>query len=437
MPAPRIQELLGEHPAAAVVDFTPRTGNASVGTELLERGRNGRALDLMETAGVICLGDQAHLRGRNESWSRDLVFHVPARYAETLGGVSLRLSALLGFVMGDRVIVRLEAGDELSAPAPTRLSRVRRPGDGSDCACLLSGGLDSLAGAILLLEEGRRPLFVSHVTGNAITRRSQEHVAAALDARYGPQRYLPVAMFPTGRSEATYPFPDGDRRETSRRARSLFPLTVAACACAAGAGTEVYIPENGVLAAQLPLTRARIGSFTTRTTHPRWLAGLEVILGEVLEHEIAIRNPLSELTKGEVVRDVLLRHLPESAARGTVSCWAAGRGPVACGGCVPCLLRRLAFEHADMAPEATQLDPLALPDSVRGTDAFRNLASILTLVRDFLLLPDDRLFARYPEVAYLGEDAHRTLATVRRFALETERICLDRFGAAARLLGVA
>ena len=32
-----------------------------------------------------------------------------------------------------------------------------------DCICLLSGGMDSLVGAIDLYEEGRNPLFVSQI----------------------------------------------------------------------------------------------------------------------------------------------------------------------------------------------------------------------------------------------------------------------------------
>lgn len=436
--AQRVQCLLaGATGGAVAVDFDERAGNARIGLRAMEdalRVRLGaHALDLVESAGTVVLGDLAHPRGRNEAWSRRLRFHLPARDPEALEAVVPALSELLAFVLGDEVAICIEASTK-------RAPRWHRGPAGEslevDCACLLSGGIDSLAGAVLLLEAGRQPVFVTHRSENPAIAASQRHVQALLNRRYGPQPHLVVPLAPSRRRQAAYPYPPEQQREPSRRSRSLFPLAVAAAACAALGQSEIHVPENGVMAAQLPLTRARVSSFTTRTTHPRWLRGLAEVFSKTLGRRVDLVNPIAGQTKAELVRDVVVPRLGADAIGGTVSCWSAGRGPLQCGGCLPCLLRRFALETAGVRPEAAQLRPLEEPESLRGTDAFTNLAALLSLVRDFHEEPESRLLTRYPEVTALGADRETTIAALRRFAGEVSECVRARYPVAARWLGV-
>ena len=59
--------------------------------------------------------------------------------------------------------------------------------------------------------------------------------------------------------------------EQSQRSRSfLFASTAALVAMAIGF-EDVYVNENGIMAVHVPLTAARLGSFSTRTATPRVL----------------------------------------------------------------------------------------------------------------------------------------------------------------------
>lgn len=424
---------LVERDAATVVDFAPETGNCRLDLGDLGFGGPLGALheDVVTLAAGIVMGDVAVPRGRNGTWERSIVYHAAVRCEQEAREQALGLASLLGFLMGDSVTIALEEwrGPEITPGRTRALPKV-------DCVCLLSGGIDSLAGACTLLEAGRRPLLVTHLSGNPTVQRSQRAVRAHIDRVYGRRTYVGLPLHVREGARTRHGFTSEVLREVSRRSRSLFPLTAAAVAAARVGCAEVFIPENGILAAQLPLTRARIGSQTTRTTHPRWLSGLGALLTEWLGTPIAIRNPLIAQTKAELVRDVLLPHLGEAAVRETVSCWLAGRRTVPCGACVPCILRRLAFETSDLAPEATVEDPLTEAFERSGGGGWRNLVAILGTVRDFAVLPEERLRIRYPEVAYSGELAGTVLGTLGRFAEEVREVAERRYPRLTRLLGL-
>jgi hypothetical protein len=90
-----------------------------------------------------------------DAWTREIVLHLPATGAWV--GLASRLARLLNFLTGDEWTLksreaRVDLGQADLWPHPWQPQAV----------ALFSGGLDSLAGAIDLLEEGRRVLLVSH-----------------------------------------------------------------------------------------------------------------------------------------------------------------------------------------------------------------------------------------------------------------------------------
>ena len=94
--------------------------------------------------------------------------------------------------------------------------------------------------------------------------------------------------------------------ERSQRARSLafFGLGVLAGTSLSNydgsTPVEMIVPENGYISLNVPLTPLRLGSLSTRTTHPIYLAKLQAIL-DVAGLKIRLRNPYQLKTKGEML----------------------------------------------------------------------------------------------------------------------------------------
>ena len=148
------------------------------------------------------------------------------------------------------------------------------------------------------------------------------------------------------------PLPES--REPSQRSRSLLFLA-AGLTVAAGYGPDVplYIPENGFIGINVPLTGARKGSLSTRTTHPHFIQLLSDYIGR-LGISNPIVNPFRLLTKGEILATCQDQPTFQRLADKTLSCahpetarWARGT-QTNCGYCFPCLIRRASMHHVGL-----------------------------------------------------------------------------------------
>jgi hypothetical protein len=118
-------------------------------------------------------------------------------------------------------------------------------------------------------------------------------------------------------------------------------------AAAWGEDLPITLAENGWVSLNPPLTLNRLGSLSTRTTHPYFLGQLISLWREAGINQ-PLLNPYRNLTKGQVLSQCRNRGLLERLFPRTVSCarpvasrWR-GQGGGACGYCYPCLLRRAA-----------------------------------------------------------------------------------------------
>jgi 7-cyano-7-deazaguanine synthase in queuosine biosynthesis len=240
---------------------------------------------------------------------------------------------------------------------------------------LLSGGLDSLIGAIDLSSSGRKPIAVSNVV-----RGDGANQVAFARAIGGGLRHLPL------NHNDTPPW----RKEESQRARSLIFLAFGVLAATAlrayhdGAEVPFYVCENGFIAINPPLTGTRLGSLSTRTAHPEFLNRIREILGAA-GLRVRLTNPYEHMTKGEMMRGCANQALLKSLAAQSVSC---GRYRVFnyqhCGRCIPCHVRRAAFLAWDPALDTTsyKFDPLGKRDGDHAYfDDVRSLAMAISEVR--------------------------------------------------------
>ena len=264
-----------------------------------------------------------------DGWTRMIDLTIFLSEPEKWVLVKAKIEKMLRFLTGDFWTLTFQFAKE-PAVQPAYETRQRE----HDCICLLSGGMDSLVGAIDLLSEKRNPLFVSQIIrGDA--KRQQDFAN-----RFGKQNHCQWSI---GRLRG---------REGSTRARSIaffaFALLASFAISRSGESAEIVVPENGFISLNVPLDANRIGSLSTKTTHPVYMALLQEIW-DAIGIKAKLILPYMYKTKGEVLKECSNRKLIEELIFVTNSCGKYQRhGLRHCGVCVPCLVRRAAFLEAGL-----------------------------------------------------------------------------------------
>jgi hypothetical protein len=278
-----------------------------------------------------------------DGWTREMRLIVPVSDPDRWQAAAPIFVRLLNFLTGDRWSLGFRARPRRFARvAPTPPARLLSPA--FDDLALFSGGLDSLIGAIDALEAGRTPLLVSHA-GEGATSDAQATIFDALKAHYRGKAFDRLRLwmaFPDG-------FVQGSAGENTTRGRSFLFFALGVFAGTGLDGTfTLKVPENGLIAVNVPLDPLRLGALSTRTTHPFYIARWNDALA-ALGISGRIENPYWDRTKGEMAEECanpkLLRELTPSSlscASPTKGRWQ-GLGTQHCGYCLPCLIRRAAL----------------------------------------------------------------------------------------------
>lgn len=331
---------------------------------------SARAWDFLSISLAVIAADESCTRALSaDGWTRQIELSIAVVDPNFWSSVADELQRALSFVTGD--IWRLNFIEGGYLPKPPKVAANRK----EDVICLLSGGMDSLIGAIDLMSHGHKPLLVSQVAKG--DKFDQQRFA---------KRIAPSRLHLQVNHNASPPCPS----ERSQRGRSLvfFGLGVLAATClesyGSGEKTELIVPENGFISLNVPLTPLRLGSLSTRTTHPFYLASLQSILDKA-GLNIRIRNPYQFKTKGEMLEECQDQTLLESLIGGSTSCGRYARsGFKQCGRCVPCLVRRSAF-HKWLGSDLTagyKFDALGTPDKKhRDFDDVRSVAFAIHTVK--------------------------------------------------------
>lgn len=313
------------------------------------------ALDLYRISVAAYCADLRVLRRRDgyDDWTRQIVLHVPVADLTLWSSQVQTLSRLLSFLSGDRWRIELRER-EVSAPKRPRRARnkgkkpVEQPGP-FHAVCLFSGGLDSFVGGADALAEGRNLLLVSHVPEGLARWLSpaQLSLVAGLAEANRDRRieHLRVTLNPPRPTEHA-------GKENTQRARSILFLGLGTLAAAAiGDSTPLIVPENGFISLNVPLTPGRIGSFSTRTTHPNTVSLYRRLL-RGLAIRVPIELPYMFQTKGEMLGGAKDPEVVRRLASRSVSCASPNPRSSAredhCGYCVPCIIRRAAMSAAGL-----------------------------------------------------------------------------------------
>lgn len=333
-------------PTVRKIDLRPNDGNVTVDFQI-----DGRALsfamepvvrDLVDLAAMIYIADELSERSATvDRWSRRFDLLIPVGAPALWRKNERQLQNLLRFLSGDEF--RFEFTATRIVPR-LRNHRAVLP-EGVDTVCLFSGGADSFIGAHELLQQGKRVLLVGH-QADGITASTQDDVMRFLKRRFGDRVAFVQAR--VARSlRATPEFSLGKKVETTHRPRSFLFLALAIAVASAAEVDEIVIPENGLIALNPPLNIARVGTLSTRTAHPRFVAEIASWAHKMGAFEGRLWNPFMYLSKTDVIRR-FGRPL-RTVLRQTLSCSHLGRNRWTkfpgyhCGYCIPCLYRRVSF----------------------------------------------------------------------------------------------
>jgi hypothetical protein len=321
------------------------------------------AQDLLNAAMAAYTADVRVAREESfDGWTRDFELHLAVQDLGGWGKGATTLEMALSFLTGDRWKINVRQAPESYESPQGKRPRVVRSLK-TKTVCLFSGGLDSFIGAVDQVEgTGQVALVGHHSAGGGATSKSQSDALAALR---------------TGYDEDTTPFlqfwvtpPKGEERvsEITTRGRSIMFIGLGIFV-ASGLGAErLIIPENGLISLNVPLTNARLGSFSTRTTHPYLIALMRELL-QTLGISVGIELPYRFKTKGELIGECANLQVAATGLSATMSCSHPGanrflmRDPnMHCGYCLPCVIRRAAISASGIPdPTTYAFDDLGQP----------------------------------------------------------------------------
>ncbi|MEE6185094.1 Qat anti-phage system QueC-like protein QatC [Bacillus pretiosus] len=315
-----------------------------------------------------------------DNWSRNIKLNIPVLEKAKWEGSKRLVEEMLTFLSGD--IWELEFRERGFTEGESKL-KAKLEGKQSntidvETICMFSGGLDSFIGAIDILEEcsGSNVIFISHYGGGKGVKEYQDILRHKLVSKYN----IAADNFMNFYASAKKGIED-----TTRTRSFMFFSHAIAIATSMNQPIKLIIPENGLIALNIPLTNSRLGSSSTRTTHPYYLKTFQELLKN-FNINVEIFNPYRFKTKGEMMNSSKNKEFLMENISNSMSCSHPDQGrmlgesePCHCGTCLPCVIRRAAIKKANIADSTNYRDS----DFTGGATAKINFSSYLLGVRKF------------------------------------------------------
>lgn len=301
------------------------------------------AIDLLYISIFVFVMDRKVLRSKQpDNWSRRFELNIPVSDIGFWDNQKDLLREMISFLSGDNWAFSFREKELTDEKKFYKSNKYKKAvAKTYDKVCMLSGGLDSYIGAIDLLEEGKnKVLFVSHYGGGKGTKEYQDMVFESLKKEYSLDEKDYLQFYATCKN---------GQEDTTRTRSFMFFAHAIALASAFNTDTKIYIQENGFISLNIPLSGARFGSSSTRTTHPYYMKMLKCLI-ENMGLKITIINPYQLKTKGEMISECKNQKLLKAHYTDTMSCshpdvgrYSKESEPMHCGSCIPCIIRRAAI----------------------------------------------------------------------------------------------
>ncbi len=277
-----------------------------------------------------------------DNWTRVLKISIPVLNFEKWVETKSWWERLLSYLTGDIWDINFRKTDVKYLNLQMNISPLKHAN-----VSLFSGGLDSFCGAIDLLERETSCLFIGYNEYPRLRKR-QEELFNIIYKENGDKNINFFNFSANSRPPVKKGIKAKDKDcETSSRGRSLLFLSAAILiAGCMGESIPVYIPENGFIGINIPLTNSRRGSCSTRTTHPFFINDFNDLLKHIgIKNKII--NQFSYKSKKDIVELVKSKRAFIEGAGKTISCshpcvarWEKNEYPINCGYCYPCLIRK-------------------------------------------------------------------------------------------------
>lgn len=307
--------------------------------------------DLLLLAMAVTSADRCIERKyADDSWQREITIHLPVSAPAIWENTRNILENALAFLSGDKWHFQFRKSI-INVRSQQNLSKLND-------ICLFSGGADSLVGAIDLLSDGENITFVGHY-GGGVTHSFQNRLRTELEKIYPGQTNFNFNYIVPPKIE-------GLHYEKTTRTRSFLFLSLAvAYGVTSQNKVKLYVPENGLVSLNVALTESRIGSLSTKTTHPYFIRLFKELLDNIAI-PVEIVTPYRFKTKGEMFMESKNKGLLGKLAKLSMSCSHSEQSrfkrvspKIHCGRCLPCLIRRAAFKSANIQDSDYVVDVLS------------------------------------------------------------------------------
>lgn len=316
-----------------------------------------QAVDLLYISMAVFAADRLTLRGdTSDGWSREIAIYMPVLEYDIWTKAKPILEKMLCFLSGDYWCFTFRERTESDNEKMhfEKWSKSKMQAKDYDQLCMFSGGLDSFIGAIDILEQSiGKTLFVSHYGGGKGTKEFQN----ILKEKFIKQYSLETRDFHQYYAKVVAGIED-----TTRTRSFMFFSHALAVASSFRKPMQLIIPENGFISLNIPSTFSRIGTSSTRTTHPHYMRLFQKLLN-IIELPVTLVNPYQFKTKGEMLLECKNQLFVQANLENTMSCSHPDNGRMLrekearhCGYCLPCVIRQAAIKRAGMEDNSSYRD---------------------------------------------------------------------------------
>jgi len=313
---------------------------------------SNEGLDLLYISLIVYYADRIIKREMfPDAWTRHIRLYIPVLSLDKWLPLKNHLVKLLSFLSGDKWEIEFRKR-ELNLLEKKFDKRKQKNKEGKlsfDKICMLSGGLDSFIGAIDLLEKKENIAFIGHYGGGKGVISYQNLLKEKLINHYS----LSDSNFFNFYAAPVKPSKKAETEDTTRTRSFMFFSHAIVLASTQEKQTDLVIPENGLISLNIPLTNSRLGSSSTRTTHPYYMRMLQELF-EKLGIPVKLVNPYQFKTKGEMIVESKNAAFLKQNIVNTMSCshpdygrYKGEKTSKHCGTCLPCLIRRAALKKAN------------------------------------------------------------------------------------------